>query len=172
LEKTKPQAVDSKKPKKKAKGKKGEKENQVPDDNDESLMPPPTANADKTAVTGTIKKLTYAYRLSYSCTLKLFKLVYGYKYIRTKIYLRIVFDLSHTNCFNQSKSRSRTSDEFDNTGLNDFLCEIKADESFYTYLTNVLQQQLDALLDPKAMQHDIESYDRLSLFKYLHSIWK
>jgi hypothetical protein len=82
LEKTKPQAVDAKKPKKKIKAasKKNEKENQNPDDNDESLMPPPTlagpSNTEKTTISSTFKKTTYAYRLSYSCTLKLFKLIY------------------------------------------------------------------------------------------------
>ncbi len=85
--------------------------------------------------------------------------------------------LTGTNNFSKKKPNiqsRRTSEEFDtlSNGLDQFLKDIKTEDTFQIYLTNVLQQQLDALLDPKPVQYDIEASDRLSLFKYLHSIWK
>ncbi len=90
-EKNKPQAAEAKKARK-PKGKKNEKENLNPDDStlaDESLMPPPTSvpsgaasntsssSSDKSMNgANAIKKINYSYRLSYSCTYKLFKIIY------------------------------------------------------------------------------------------------
>jgi hypothetical protein len=45
-------------------------------------------------------------------------------------------------------------------------------DDFKTYLTSVLGQQLDNLMNTKSVIYDIESFDQKSLIKFLQTLWK
>lgn len=60
----------------------------------------------------------------------------------------------------------------DNDAIEDFLIKIKKLDDYKLYLTNVLTQQLDGLINSKANVYDIETYDEKKLFNYMLALWK
>lgn len=78
----------------------------------------------------------------------------------------------------------KTMDQNDET-MDEFLMQMKLEDSFHDYLIQVLNQQLESILNETNLykvdasssstnsnvRYDCESYDDRELFKYLQQIW-
>jgi hypothetical protein len=108
-----------------------------------------------------LKLFVYTHRMSYSCLLKLLQLYFA----------------------DEPSKLIRIDDQtILDEPIDDFLIHLKADDSFRTYLMNVLSQQLDMLqtsiakrdesITISSIVYDPEMYGDKELFKYLLTVWK
>ena len=92
--------------------------------------------------------------------------------------------ISILRCFvlySQRNKSNTTKSEPDEENLDDFLQQLKVDESFHGYLMKVLNQQLDSILNDinhlktnpqtNLFVYDCESYTEKELFTFLSKIW-